>query len=359
MSSRALLFLSCGFCLAALPARSATWVIRPDGAGDFATLADAIAGSGDGDVLELTDGTFTGDGNRDLWIYDAVRTIRSRSGDPSTCILDAEGGPGVTRRIFGMQGTGPGFVLENLTLTRGTALDELSSTYGGALMLQSGASPTITGCVFTGNDAGRGGAIFALSGSAPVITDCLFVDNHATSYGGAVSLDSGCDAVITHCIFDRNRSDSNGGALNVWNGGAPTISYCTFYGNSAPDGGAVAWCRWGGAPSFTLSILSYSTAGSAVSCDGGAAPSVLCSLVHGNAGGDWVDCIAVYEAVTGNLSDAPLFCDAEGGDFTLQTDSPCLPENSGACDQVGCLGLGPCALPVDAMSWGRLKGGYR
>jgi hypothetical protein len=43
-----------------------TYVIRPDGTGDFAAIQGAITASGTCDVVELTDVTFRGDGNRDL-----------------------------------------------------------------------------------------------------------------------------------------------------------------------------------------------------------------------------------------------------------------------------------------------------
>ncbi|NJN40621.1 MAG: hypothetical protein HC807_07060 [Gammaproteobacteria bacterium] len=48
----------------------------------------------DGDTIELIDGIFAGDGNRDLDFHGKAVTLRSRSGDPERCILDAEGSHG-------------------------------------------------------------------------------------------------------------------------------------------------------------------------------------------------------------------------------------------------------------------------
>ena len=57
-----LLVLAIGVLLA--PAtEGAIYVIAPDGSGDFATIDDCVIACGNGDTVELTDGTFTGAGN--------------------------------------------------------------------------------------------------------------------------------------------------------------------------------------------------------------------------------------------------------------------------------------------------------
>jgi hypothetical protein len=61
------LFSSGLLAVVLLPAAGATtYVVHPDGTGDSPTIQAAIDASSDGDVVELTNGTFTGDGNRDL-----------------------------------------------------------------------------------------------------------------------------------------------------------------------------------------------------------------------------------------------------------------------------------------------------
>ncbi len=51
--------------LASSSAIATTYTISPDGTGDFPTVQAAVNAAADGDIIELTDGTFTGDGNRD------------------------------------------------------------------------------------------------------------------------------------------------------------------------------------------------------------------------------------------------------------------------------------------------------
>ncbi|MCK4414565.1 MAG: hypothetical protein KAY32_13585 [Candidatus Eisenbacteria sp.] len=64
MSRHALLFLL--LAASACAAGAETYLVLPDGTGDFPTIQAAIDAALDGDEILLADGTFTGDGNRDL-----------------------------------------------------------------------------------------------------------------------------------------------------------------------------------------------------------------------------------------------------------------------------------------------------
>lgn len=70
---------------------SATYEVRPDGTGDFPTIQAAVNAAANGDVIELSDGTFTGPGNRDINMLGKVLTVASQGGDPAPCIIDFEG----------------------------------------------------------------------------------------------------------------------------------------------------------------------------------------------------------------------------------------------------------------------------
>jgi len=82
----------CLLAFVTAPALADTWVVRPDGTGDAPTIQAAIDSANSGDVVELEDGVYVGDQNRDLVVYDESILVRSASGDPTSCIIECEGG---------------------------------------------------------------------------------------------------------------------------------------------------------------------------------------------------------------------------------------------------------------------------
>lgn len=103
-----------------LPASAGTYVVEPDGTGAFPTIQAAIDGVADGDVIELADGVFTGDGNRDIDYRGKVITVRSQSGNPETCIIDCGGIPDDFHRGFYFnEFETPEATLEKITIRNG------------------------------------------------------------------------------------------------------------------------------------------------------------------------------------------------------------------------------------------------
>jgi hypothetical protein len=94
LMSQRLTFLTCllFFLLPLSNAEAEVWVVKSDGTGDAPTIQAAIDSLiWSGDVIELTDGVYTGDGNRDLYTSGKSLLIRSQSGNPANCVLDLEG----------------------------------------------------------------------------------------------------------------------------------------------------------------------------------------------------------------------------------------------------------------------------
>ena len=94
------------YLTAASPAQARTWNILPDGSGDAPTVQAAIDSADNGDVIELADGIYTGDGNRDLNNSEKWFLLRSQSGNPEACIIDCQGSPTEPHRgiIFSAEG---------------------------------------------------------------------------------------------------------------------------------------------------------------------------------------------------------------------------------------------------------------
>lgn len=94
LMSHRLTFLVCLLILL-LPlsnAEAEVWVVNPDGTGDAPTIQAAIDSlAWSGDIIELTDGVYTGVGNRDLYTSGRSLLIRSQSGNPANCVIDLQG----------------------------------------------------------------------------------------------------------------------------------------------------------------------------------------------------------------------------------------------------------------------------
>ncbi len=164
--------------LLAWPASGDTYVVRPDGTGAFPTIQAAIDAVVDGDIIELTDGVFQGDGNRDIIWAGKQITLRSQSGDPYNCILDCEGT--LRRYHWGIyaENVGSGALIEGITLRNGV------SSYGAGIGLLD-SSPRIERCVFLDNHASEGGGLLINGGmSSPVVVECTFSGNTAFDGGG-------------------------------------------------------------------------------------------------------------------------------------------------------------------------------
>lgn len=219
-----------------------TYLVLPDGTGDFPTIQEAIDSVSDGDVIELADGTFTGEGNRDLDYQGKAIEVRSQSGNPELCVVDCEGAEADPHRgIVFESGEGHGSILTGVTVTNGWITER---PYGGGIRCSNGSSPTIDSCIFFNN---RNSAILLEDWSAPTLTDCYFFQNHGWQ-GGALCCKESSPAVRS-CRFSENTADLDGGAVSA-HASSPLLVDCLFRQNFAGSAGAVnAYC--GGEPVFT------------------------------------------------------------------------------------------------------------
>jgi parallel beta-helix repeat protein/predicted outer membrane repeat protein len=122
-------------------------------------------------------------------------------------------------------------------------------TVGGAIQCSydSGASPTIINCIFSGNSADNGGGIYTSPSSSATITNCVFSGNSA-EYGGGIYVDSS-SPIITSCTFSGN-STYNGGAIYIDADAesSPTVNDCQFRSNTAEASGGAFYSRSNSTP---------------------------------------------------------------------------------------------------------------
>jgi predicted outer membrane repeat protein len=389
-------------CVFAIPCDAATWHVYPDGSGDWPTIQMACDSGFAGDTVLLGCGTFH---EHDVRLKAGI-TLRSQVGDPSCATIDASGlghvliasHLGSDTRIEGItiaggladgatfpEDLGGGILLDyaSPSISGCTIRDNYASTGGGGITLLE-SSPLISGCRFTANSTkwdggglyGSGQAVLQgcvfdgntayVGGGADLISstsrvrfeECVFTGNVASSGGGAVYSTSQAAPVFESCVFSSNSASARGGAVYCVNYGEAHLLDCTLSDNRCDNGAGGVECWAYAAAELENTILAFSTQGPAVFCNVAGSVTLTCSDVYGNAGGDWTGCIASQAGVNGNISADPRFCDRPGGDYTLESGSPCL--DAPGCGLVGALGQG-CEGPtaIEETTWGGVKRIFR
>ncbi len=367
--------------IAAASAGAATHLVRPDGAGDFPTIQAAVDAVAEGDTIALADGTFRGDGNRDVTFGGKDVVVRSQSGQAALCVIDCQGTEEEPHRGFEFcSWESPAAIVEGLTIRNGYGPDNPYDTSEGGAVRCYFALPTLQDCVFTNNRADRGAAIMltgpsaplirrctftgnhafldaagihCMDTSAPLVCDCLFQENTAASRAGGVFADYYASPVFSGCTFTDNHAGSGGGGAAACGSADPLFRRCTFVGNSADANGAGLSLSCSADAFLEGCIIAFNTVGPAVTALNQSTATLSCCDLFGNAGGDWVGPIASQQGLNGNFSADPLFCDLPAGNLRINGSSPCLPRNhpQGAeCGVIGAWGVGCPATGVDPLA---------
>jgi hypothetical protein len=195
------------------------------------------------------------------------------------------------------------------------------------------------------------------------VEDCWFLRNESGSFGGAVDLRvSG--AYFENCVMLDNTAGFIGAAARVFSS-SPFFMRCTIVGSDARDDGCFA-CLSGSSLTLEGCILAYALRAPLLDVDGTSSALLTACDLYGNAGGDWVGYEASQQGSNGNFRADPGFCDLAAGNVALCADSWCLAgtlPNGQSHGQIGAIGLGCPAcgplVPVEPMSWGAVKAGYR
>lgn len=338
----------------AVSAGAETYLVLPDGSGDFPTIQAAVTAAAPGDRILLGSGTFRGAGNRDVDFQGKALTVRSQSGSADACRIDCEGTSQTPHRAFRYAtGEGDAAALEAVTIANGYAAGGWPLNQGGGILIAADAMPSIVGCVFEGNHSEFGGAVYCTRAN-PVFIDCIFRENYAEHEGAGLCFADNSFPLIEACTFVDNQAIDDGGGITAeWS--AVTVTGCTFARNNSWLGSSIA--AWLGSLIVAdATIMAFSTRGRPVSCED-ATIWISCCDVYGNDEGDWIGCLAGHEGQDGNIGADPLFCDLEGEDLRLEEGSPCIP--TGDCDRMGAWPVGCGSTPATVVSWGALKAQYR
>jgi hypothetical protein len=338
-------------------AGAATWLISPDGTGDFPTIQAALDAAVDEDEVVLASGTFTGTGNYDLTFHGRKVVLRSETGQPADAVIDCQHHG---RAFRFLDGETRNTRVEGITITNAYLYE--GSPGGGAVLCQN-SSPTFRACSFTECTCPVGGA-FSISGGGPRIEHCTFyrmgnvVGTGCT--GGAISvwysalevadcsfrLCVSSDGGVFYSIGSTIRVDRSVLEYNVGDGSAIWADGTTLYlTNSTLNHNLLSEIHlgyYGSALYADHSIIAFGDH-AAVLCDGSSSATLSCCDVFGHPGGDWVGCLEGQDHAGGNLALDPLFCGGSDASLALRPDSPCAAENNAECGQIGALGV-DCAI---------------
>lgn len=339
----------------AVTLEAATITVDDSGGADYTTIKEALAAAASGDTVLVADGTYTGANNRTMDFDGKNIVLLSKSG-AATTIIDCQN---ISHAFDISAGVDSSAVIQGFTIANGNGLGSKGGIYvygsspkivecvirdcggawnGGGIELREAPEPVVvSGCTFISNTAEyRGGGLCAID-TPVIIRDCLFYGNSITtmethiSYGGGgIYIDPypNGDAVVRSCTFAGNTCTAEFGASDIHHQEGPTtVEHCILAFGS------------GYRPAMGWLTLTH-------------------NVVFGNSGSD---------SLTGSHSDNlfvdPLFCGMASDDYTLCSDSPCLPGSPGNPwgQLVGALesGCGDCGSAVEQATWGRIKALYR
>jgi len=233
---------------------------------EYATIQAAINASGNGDVVIVASGTYTGTGNKDLDFAGKAITVKSTNPqDP--CV--------VAGTVIDCQSSGRGFYFHS-----GEGADSILSGF----TIQNG---NITG------SPGKGGGILCENAS-PTITNCVIKNNY--NYGANGIVDG-----------DLNGQPAYGAGIYCQNSTA-NITYCTISGNLAKggkgdNGGRFEAAGYGGY-AYGGGIYCQNSTVSIINC------TISSNLAQGGYGGS-----NNYEGAGrgGNAYGGGIYCDSTSG----------------------------------------------
>lgn len=251
---------------------------------DYDTIKAAIDAARNTDTILVADGTYTGDGHRDIDFIGKAITVRSENG-PSNCIIDheylqdfgfhfqnREDGNSVVdgftitntaRGIYceyssptiincriirnGGYGLGTGIdcyrsspLFSNCTISYNTVVEEPPFTKpAGAGIHCAWGSPVFMNCVISGSSAegnnGIGGAIVSAE-SMLVVTNCTITGNWAGDTGGAIYCHGGTLTISNSIVRDNYCGDGNDIYLVPDSGADILVAYSNVEGGWVGQG---------------------------------------------------------------------------------------------------------------------------
>ena len=344
---------------------------------DFATIQEAIDSAAYGDIVEVSAGTYTGDGNWDIDFQGKAITVRSAAG-PTRTTIDCGGGghrgfyfhraersSSVLRGFRIIDGLVPG---SEIPPDHANWSPSPTHPVGGGIYCEF-SSPSIIDCVIKQCSAQLGGGIGSVGG-APAIIDCAIEQCYAGGpgpaeaggYGAGIGLIRGSDAEIINCKITNNNHDAGvycwkstallancdisfnsaqgdiqGGGIYCGGSSARVLlEHCIISNNTAAAGGGIYTSSPAYARVTNCTIANNRLSGSQMSLGGGihsvGSDIVISNSIVWHNDGRAVSLqspgssspilysnIEGYYSGQGNINADPLFASAAGADYHLRS----------------------------------------
>ncbi|MFH1422575.1 MAG: right-handed parallel beta-helix repeat-containing protein, partial [Planctomycetota bacterium] len=343
------------------------WLLVPS---IYTTIQDAVDDGNDGDVVIVSDGTYTGEGNKEISFAGRKLWVRSKNG-AADCIIDCESsgrafnstqetqetiidgftiingnvgpesGGGILcfhssptiknctiKNNYGDYGGGIGLI-DSESIIINCVITENEGYRGGGILFDENSNPVMSKCSIYKNTANSGGGIACYTGSNPVIKDCMITENAADNFGGGVSCYSLSDPLIANSVIAKNSANKGGGIAG--NDSSPTLTNCTIADNAASEEGGGLYFENASKPNVNNTIIWGNNAdvnGKQIFTSGGTTTLNLHYCDYPKATSD----VAGVGTVNANscIEYGPRFVDAVNGDYHLQSDSPCIDKGNNA-----------------------------
>ncbi len=264
-------------------------------------IQDAVDAANSGDTILITDGVYTTGGrthastgmSTNRVVVDKAVTVQSINGPAATIIQgNPSVGPTGVRCIYLTNNA----ALIGFTLTNGATRadgDVGRDQIGGGAWCES-TNAVISNCYLTSNAAATGGG----GSYRGTLYNCVISGNSGavlSNYGSGGGANA---AILNNCLVVGNSAGYSGGGADT-----STLNNCTIVSNSvAPHGKGVYNCILNNCISY------YNNDGDNYS---GGTLNYCCTTPLPSSG-------------MGNIVSPPSFVNQAGGNFRLQTNSPCI-----------------------------------
>ncbi|MCD4653226.1 hypothetical protein K8T06_04765, partial [bacterium] len=201
--------------------------------GEQPTIQAGIDAALSGDTVLVSDGLFTGPGNRDITFRGKAISLVSANG-PETTIIDCEES---ARGFIFANGEQRSSILRGFTITNGSLMGNSTNRIGaGIYCLES--SPAIIDCIIQNGLAVEGAGIYSEGGS-PLIDSCTIENNLNSNVGAGIAVRGGSPWIVESKIRGNtvnSYGDSVFGAGIFILDASPILSNCIISDNKATDG---------------------------------------------------------------------------------------------------------------------------